>query len=588
MSHENELPISRTETANSKNNEVSMAARSHADLNPESVKGMSTAIDMPTVSNEKVDDICVDDDDEVDKKPGYIQKFYRRYIMFFHLAYFVIFTGFLAAAYALQVPKGYNQENLILGLIYAFVVLKIIFNYIPTTIITKPWMYCVRAVGKPIMKIPKTYRTIAYGFLVLCVIVATVFGLPEKPESTRLQRLVALFGMVVFLAILYITSRNRRAINWNTVFSGMLLQFILALFVFRCTVGHDIFQWASTFAQGYLEKASNGTSFVFGETVANSGIFAVSVFPTIIFFAATVQVLYYINALQWLLKKCAVFFMSILQVSGAESIVAVASPFLGQGENALLIKPFLPYLTCSEMHQVMCSGFATISGSVLYGYIAMGVSGEALLTSCIMSIPCSLAVSKMRMPEVDEPLTANTISVPPNDDRPSNILHAAGIGATTGINIVLLMIANLISLLALLYAVNAGLTWIGNFITIENLTLQLITGYIFVPVAWLIGIENKDVVTVGQIMATKIWANEFVAYQALITTYKGILSERSILITTYALCGFANLGSVGMQIGILSTLAPKRSGEIAQLAVSAMLCGAACTFISAAIAGMLS
>ncbi|KAI9256705.1 Na+ dependent nucleoside transporter C-terminus-domain-containing protein [Sporodiniella umbellata] len=584
MSKENELPISRIDTG-----ATNIDTRADHNNGSSDLKGSSTAIDIPPTTNEKVYDISTDEDEEQsDDSPGFLSRIYNKYRMLFHLAYFLIFTGFLAAAYALQLPKGYSQENLILGLIYAFFVLKIAFNYIPTTVYSKPWMYCVHTIAKPIRMIPHRVLCFGYAFLVFAVIAATVFSLPETAESTRLQRLVSLFGIFVFFAGLYLSSTNRRAINWNTVLTGILVQFILALFVFRCSVGHDIFQWASSFAQGYLEKATRGTAFVFGETVANSGIFAVAVFPTLIFFAATVQVLYYINALQWVLQKCAVFFMAIMQVSGAESVVAVASPFLGQGENALLIKPFLPYLTPSEMHQVMCSGFATISGSVLYGYIAMGVSGEALLTSCIMSIPCSLAVSKMRVPETRTPMTAKTISVPPSDDRPTNLLHAAGLGAATGVHIVLLMMANLISLLALLYAVNAGLTWIGNFLNIHELTLQLITGYLFVPVAWLIGIENKDVVTVGQILATKIWANEFVAFEALASTYKGVLSPRSLLITTYAVCGFANLGSVGMQIGILGTMAPKRTGEIARLAVSAMMCGAMCTFISAAIAGMLN
>lgn len=401
----------------------------------------------------------------------------------------------MAAAYALQVPKGYSQENLILGLIYAFFCLKFLFKYVSTSHITKPCLWCARKVMGPVMRLPKLYRTLGYAFFVLAVILITVFCLPEKPESSRLQRLQALFGMIVFMFCLWASSNNRKLVNWNTILSGLLLQFLLALFVFRCSVGHDIFQWASTFAQGYLEKATYGTQFVFGDAVAESGIFAVTVFPTLIFFAATVQVLYYYGALQFLLKKCATFFMTILKVSGAESIVAVASPFLGQGENALLIKPFLPYLTQSEMHQVMCSGFATISGSVLYGYIAMGVSGEALLTSCIMSIPCSLAVSKLRMPEDDVPITANEIRVPPSDEKPSNALHAAGHGAATGMNIALLMCANLISLLAMLYAVNAGLTWLGKFVTIEELTLQLITGYIFVPVSLIFLIQTKEMNT---------------------------------------------------------------------------------------------
>ncbi|KAI8084105.1 Na+ dependent nucleoside transporter C-terminus-domain-containing protein [Gilbertella persicaria] len=558
---------------------------SHSDVKGQNEKATSTAIDMPSTISEQGSSTI--DEEEIIKKDTWLSLFYKRHRPWFHAAYFLIATGFLAAAYALQVPKGYNQENLILGLIYAFLALKLATKYIPTSFISTSWLYCVEKVSQPLKRAPERIRTIAYGFFVLAVVVVTVFSLPEKPESMRVQRVVALFGMLVFFACLYITSNNRKLINWNTVLTGILMQFILALFVFRCTVGHDIFQWASTFAQGYLEKATNGTSFVFGTATAESGVFAVTVFPSLIFFAATVQVLYYFGALQWLLKKCAVFFMSLLQVSGAESIVAVASPFLGQGENALLIKPFLPYLTNSEMHQVMASGFATISGSVLYGYIAMGVSGQALLTSCIMSIPCSLAVSKMRMPEDDVPITAQEVRVPPSDEKPANVLHAAGSGAATGMNIALLMCANLISLLALLYAVNAGLTWLGNFLTIENLTIQLITGYIFVPVAWLIGVDSKDVVIVGQLLATKIWANEFVAYQSLSTDYKDVLSDRSHLITTYALCGFANLGSIGMQIGVLSTMAPKRNADIARLAISAMICGAFSTWISAAIAGML-
>ncbi|KAI8086595.1 Na+ dependent nucleoside transporter C-terminus-domain-containing protein [Halteromyces radiatus] len=499
----------------------------------------------------------------------------------------LIFTGFLAAAYALQVPKGYNQENLILGLIYAWFTLYMIFNYIPTSVVTKPCGMMIHIVSSPLMRLSSFVRSLLYVALVTVVMVVTVFSLPEKPESTRIQRVISLFGMGVFIGLLVLTSKNRRAINWNTISGAMLLQFLLALFVFRSSAGHDIFSWASQFAQGYLSKAHYGTSFVFGDTVANASAFAVSVFPALIFFAATVQILYYFGALQWLLSKCSFLFTSLLGISGAEAVVAVASPFLGQGENALLIKPYLPVLTDAEMHQVMTSGFATISGSVLYGYISLGIAGDSLLTSCIMSIPCSIAVSKLRYPETEEPVTMNSIQVPEEEEKANNILDAAAKGAGIGVTIVLSMAANLITLLALLYAVNAGLTWIGNFLTIENLTLQLITGYIFVPIAWLMGIENSEVVPVGQLLALKIWANEFVAYQELITTYKDVLSDRSKLIVTYALCGFANLGSIGLQVSVLGGLAKSRTGTISSLAVSSMLCGAMSTWISACLAGML-
>ncbi|CAO3594287.1 unnamed protein product [Absidia cylindrospora] len=530
---------------------------------------------------------CDDQQEQKQKRKWSLGALYTRYRPWCHLIMWLIFTGFLAAAYALQVPKGYNQENLILGLIYAWFCLFMLFNYIPTTVVTKPCSKIIHVVSLPIMRISPLIRTFLYAGLVTVVMVVTVFSLPEKEESTRVQRIISLFGMGVFIGMMVLSSKHRRSINWNTISGSMLLQFLLALFVFRSNAGHDIFNWASQFAQGYLSKAYHGTAFVFGEDVANSSAFAVSVFPALIFFAATVQILYYFGALQWLLVKCSFVFTSLLGISGAEAVVAVASPFLGQGENALLIKPYLPVLTDAELHQVMTSGFATISGSVLYGYIAIGIDGGSLLTSCIMSIPCSIAVSKLRYPETEVPVTMNGVAVPEEEEKANNILDAASRGAAIGLTIILSMAANLITLLALLYAVNAGLTWIGNFLTIQDLTLQLITGYIFVPIAWLMGVENNDVVAVGQLLALKVWANEFVAYQELKNTYEGVISERSHLIAIYALCGFANLGSIGLQVSVLGGLAKSRTAVISSLAVSAMLCGAMSTWISACLAGML-
>ncbi|KAI8077964.1 Na+ dependent nucleoside transporter C-terminus-domain-containing protein [Gilbertella persicaria] len=512
---------------------------------------------------------------------------YQKYRKLILPAMWLIFTGFLIAAYVLQIPKGYNQELLILGLVYLYFTLYVFFVFAPTTIVSKPWNFCVDKVSTFIYThMSPRMRMIAYGCLVGAVIIATVFSFPEKEESPRVRRLISCFGLFVFIAATFASSKHRKLVPWNTVSTAILIQFLLALFVFRSTAGHDIFSWLATFAEGYLSKAWYGTDFTFGDSVANAGIFAVSVFPAIIFFASTVQILYYIGAIPFLLKHLSAACMKVLNVSGAESVVAIASPFLGQSENALLIEPLIPHLTKSEIHQIMTCGFATISGSTLYGYIAMGVSGQALLTSCIMSIPCSIAISKIRYPESEESKVAHINEISHDKDT-TNALHAAGKGAAVGINIVFLILANLIALLALLNAVNALLTWIGNFITIQNLTLQLITGYVFVPVAWLIGADDKDLVAVGTLMANKVWANEFVAYQLLTSTYKDTLSTRSQLVVTYALCGFGNLSSVGMQVGVLNSLAPKRAGEISSLAVSAMICGCISTWLSASIAGML-
>ncbi|KAI9311132.1 Na+ dependent nucleoside transporter C-terminus-domain-containing protein [Dichotomocladium elegans] len=533
----------------------------------------------------------VDETEEGKHDPqNWLVQLYSRHRPYFHLIVWLAFTGFLCAAYALQVPKGYDSENLILGLLYGWVTLYFLFQHIPIRFITTPIKRVAHLLYAPSLgKIDRRWRMLLFAFLVGTAIVATVFSLPET-NSTRLQRLIALFGLAVFLFVLTVFSKDRKAIDWMTVSSALLCQFLLALFVFRSSVGHSIFGWLAQFVQGYLGKSWYGLAFLFNESVADAGTFAGSAFPAIIFFSATVQMLYHLGVIQSILARFAVIFMGLFHVSGVEAVIATASPFLGLGENALLIRPFLEYMTPAEYHQIMTSGFSTIAGSMLFAYMSMGVSGEALLASCIMSIPCSLAVSKIRYPETDVPLTGSDVRIPPPDpkDRAANLLHAASIGASIGIQIVLCIAANLITILSLLYAVNAGITWLGHFINVENLTLQLITGYLFVPIAWLIGADTKDLLSVGELMALKIWANEFAAYQALTTTYAEQLSDRSRLVVTYALCGFANLGSIGIQIGTLGALAPSRTADISRLAISAMLCGAASTWISAAMAGMLS
>lgn len=273
------------------------------------------------------------------------------------------------------------------------------------------------------------------------------------------------------------------------------------MFVFRTSVGNDIFQWIATFVQSFLGYSWFGTSFIFGTNIANSGIFAVNVFPPAIFFAAVVQVFYYLGTIQFILKKISVVCVSLLTISGAEAMVAIASvsiviealayshslffltqPFLGASENALLIEPLIKDLTRSELHMILTCGFATISGSMLYGYVAMGISGKALLTSCIMSIPCSIAVSKLRYPDTEQSAIRDITTIPMTSNGAINVLHAASKGAKLGIELVLLILANVIVILSSLNAFNGLLTWAGHFVNIENLTLQLITGYVFIPV----------------------------------------------------------------------------------------------------------
>lgn len=280
-----------------------------------------------------------------------------------------------------------------------------------------------------------------------------------------------------------------------------------------------------------------------------------------------------------------------MQVSGAEAVVAAASPFIGQGESAMLIRPFVPHLTQAELHQVMTSGFATIAGSVLVAYIGMGINPQALISSCVMSIPASLAVSKLRYPETEESLTSGQVVVPDEQDKSANALHAFANGAWLGLRIAGMIISTLLCILALLGLVNGLLGWWGQYLGINDppLSFELVVGYICYPIAFLLGVSrNGDLHKVAQLIGTKLIANEFVAYTRLQNEPEfQTLSDRSRLIATYALCGFANLGSLGTQIGVLSQIAPSRAGDVSRLAFSALISGAISTLTSASVAGLV-
>ena len=259
-----------------------------------------------------------------------------------------------------------------------------------------------------------------------------------------------------------------------------------------------------------LGFANQGTTFLTDKTVPKLGWFLVGVLPAVIFFVALIQLLYYWGTLQWFIGKFATFFFWSMRVSGAEAVVAAASPFIGQGESAILIKPFVAHLTQAELHQIMCSGFATIAGSVLIAYISLGVNGQALISSCIMSIPASLAISKLRYPETEETLTSGRVVVPDDDQhKAANSLHAFANGAWLGLKIAGMILATLLCIISLLGLLNGLLTWWGRYLNINNppLTVELIVGYICYPIAFLLGVpRNGDLLKVGQLIGTKLIA----------------------------------------------------------------------------------
>ena len=384
----------------------------------------------------------------------------------------------------------------------------------------------------------KLHQPLAALVTIATILVASLVP-AESGDNTRANRGVSIFGLIVLVGVLYVTSRSRKDIRWHTVIGGMLAQFIIALFVLKTRAGYDIFSFISNLAEILLGFSDSGLTFLTDKDVAKSSWFMIGTMPPIIFFVSIVSLLYYWGILQWLVHKVAIFFFWTLRVSGAEAVVAAATPFVGQGESAMLIKPFIPYLTRAEIHQVMTCGFATVSGSMLAAYISLGVNPQALVTSCVMSIPASLAVSKLRYPETEETMSSGNVAMPDDGgDKPANALHAFANGAWLGLKIAVSIVATILCVISMVALINGALTWWGRYWGISDpyLTLELILGYLLYPVAWLLGVPKKDLRPFGKVVGMKIITNEFVAFQSLSEDPYSKMSSRAKLIATYACC----------------------------------------------------
>ncbi|PAV18909.1 H+ nucleoside cotransporter [Pyrrhoderma noxium] len=474
-----------------------------------------------------------------------------------------------------------------------FFILVIAFRFIPASVVSRPisaiWYPCIQ---EPWYKLPYTIRlTIGWACL-LGIVFGSAFGFPLLPNTNYGDRAINVLGLFVFQCGFYLSSSNRKVIPWPTVIVGLFLQQAIAMFVLKSGAGFSIFKWLATLASDFLKQGLEGAAFFFSDDFVSNSYFFVNTLSEIIFFIAFVQMMYYLGVMQWMIKNFAWFFFKIMNVSGAEAVVAASSPWIGQGESACLVRPYVDLMTESELHLTMTSGFSTIAGSVLSAYIALGVPAQNLVTASVMSIPASIAISKMRMPEDDEPVTRGSIVVDRGDadkNPPANALHAFSRGAWFGLMVAGSILTNVLTIVSLVAAINGLLTWIGKGFGIHALTLQLVLGYIFYPVTFFIGVPRGEILRVSQLLATKLIANEFVAYLNLqeIQATDNPLSDRAFTIASYALCGFANLGSLGIQIGVLSALAPSRARIIARIALSAMICGFLSTLQAAGIAGML-
>jgi concentrative nucleoside transporter, CNT family len=406
-----------------------------------------------------------------------------------------------------------------------------------------------------------------------------------------MERFTGFLGVLTILAGCYLFSTNRRAIKSRVVIWGLTLQLAFAFIVLKTPFGR-LFQGASIAVNALLEYAEKGSEFVFGPLGVKSGpfgvVFAFQVLPIVIFIASLFTILYQLGVMQVVVRAMAVVMQKVMGASGAESTNVAASIFMGQTEAPLTIRPFLAGLTMSELFTVMTSGMAHVSGAVMAAYVKIAhVSIEHLLTAVIMTAPATIMLAKMLQPEVEEPATAGGVRV--EVERPGvNIIDAAARGAGEGLHLALNIGGMLIAFLALIAMVNGILGWVHTLPGLGWLpsSMQGIMGVIFAPVAWLLGVSWHDCQTIGNLLGTRLVLNEFVAFVDL-GQLQAEISPRSFVIATYALCGFANLSSIAIQIGGIGALAPSRKSDLARLGLKAVAAGTMANFMSACIAGML-
>ena len=404
-----------------------------------------------------------------------------------------------------------------------------------------------------------------------------------------MERALSLFGLVAIMGIAYALSTNRAAVRWKTVFWGVGLQFALALFVLKTYAGQALFAWIGDKINKMLGFSFVGSEFVFGKMGAKGGagmgfVFAFQVLPTIIFIAAVFSVLYYLGVMQVIVKAFAQVMTRLMGASGAESLNVAASIFMGQTEAPLTIRPFLNKMTQSELMTVMTSGMAHISGGIMGAYIAFGVEAKHLLAAVIMTAPGTILLAKMLVPETGEPETAGTVKLE-TERVDANVIGAAARGTTDGLHLALNVAAMLVSFLSLVALVNLLLGHVGSWVGLK-LSLETILGYAFMPLALVMGVPWKDAFAIGDLLGTRMVLNELIAYSRL-GAIKATLDPRTFTIATYALCGFANFSSIGIQIGGIGALAPERRGDLARLGLRALLAGTFANFMTACIAGAL-
>uniref|UniRef100_A0A672QKY2 Sodium/nucleoside cotransporter n=1 Tax=Sinocyclocheilus grahami TaxID=75366 RepID=A0A672QKY2_SINGR len=432
-------------------------------------------------------------------------------------------------------------------------------------------------------------RLIVVGLLVAWLAIDT----RKRPEQ-----LIPFGGVCLFVIAIFLFSAHRTAVSWRTVFWGLGLQFAIGLFIIRTEPGLLAFEWLGKQVQIFLDYTKAGSSFVFGDLIEN--IFAFQALPIVVFFSSVMSVLYYLGVMQWVITKISWAMQVTMGTSSTETLSVAGNIFVGQTEAPLLIRPYLKDMTKSEIHAVMTGGFATIAGSVMGAFISFGIDASSLISASVMAAPCALAISKLSYPETEKSKFTSKNQIKVDSGGEQNVLEAVSGGASASIGLVANIAANLIAFLAILDFINATLKWMGGMVGYPEVTFELICSYVFMPVAFMMGIPYEESFTVAELIGTKLFLNEFIAYEKLSVLKnnrlngileddgeKNWLSVRSEIICTYALCGFANFSSLGIVIGGLSSICPQKKSDISTLVLRALFTGTCVSLINACIAGIL-
>ncbi len=408
--------------------------------------------------------------------------------------------------------------------------------------------------------------------------------------SDLAPRLVSALGLVTMVAIAWCCSIDRRNVPWRTVAGGLALQLVLAVLLLKTSLGGVFFQAMNGVVSHLIAYTDVGVRFVFGALVDTGFSFIVNVLPIIIFMGSVFAVLYHLGIMQRLVDVLSVVLARVLRISGAESLVAVSNLFVGMTESALVVRPYLERMTSSELFSMMTLGMATVAGSVLLAYVSMLGGGEYaghLATASLLSAPAGILIAKVMVPETQTPVTASGDHAD-SDPRAVNVIDAAAQGAVGGMRLAAYVGALLVAFVALIALLNDAIAGVGAWFGAPDLTMQYILGVLLAPLAWLMGVPWADAVEVGALLGIKTVLNEFLAYKELADLMQaGALAPRSAVIASYALCGFANFGSLAILLGGIGGIAPSRRPEVARFGLRAILSGSLATFMTACVAGML-